>query len=163
MMKYILFIIAVIYTKNVQAEEPFSDWHRINTTLSKIGIVPGCEASVDSLPPIYQEMVLTYCNVKIGGPGKVEILINPLVIDAYKARKGDFPDGDNFSLHFVELNIHFVTYYKNGKPYYKVLNKNGLNITSKDSTSIFSNKTCVSCHTGFTSYCKNGQCGQVLY
>jgi len=58
----------------VQFPENWQKWDSVSTTLTKIGTLPGCDANVDTLPPIYQETVATYCSLRQGGPGKVAIL-----------------------------------------------------------------------------------------
>ncbi len=132
-------------------------WAKPTTPLTKIGALPGCEADVTKLPPIYQETVSTYCAVKVGGPGKVSILVNPSSMAVYKTRSGEFPSGPQMILHLEDLKVLFVTNYEGGKPVYEVFSEEGKKLTAKDGP--LSAKACANCHTGFKAFCINGQCG----
>lgn len=145
-----------------QAKFPvgWEKWKKPKTPLSSIGALPGCEADVSSLPQIYQEAVATYCSVKKGGPGKVAILVKPSAMKSFKQRKGKFKDGPNLILHLKELKVLFVLAHKNGKPIYGVFQENGTDIAAKKG--ILATKTCVTCHTGYKSFCINGQCGRQI-
>ena len=127
----------------------------MNTPLSGIGALPGCDADVSSLPAIYQETVATYCAVKPGGPGKVEILASDA--DAFKARSGKYKDGTFYILHLKDLKILFVTEWKNNKPLYGVYLENGTDAANKVGTGLNPND-CRKCHTGYGAFCINGQC-----
>lgn len=132
-------------------------WESVSTTLTKIGALPGCDADVHTLPPIYQETVATYCNVKAGGPGKVKVLVNPSVKEGYKARAGKFKDGSNLILHLVDMKVLFVTGHSGGKPAYGVFTEDGKDIAA--ATGPLAVETCRTCHTGYASFCAGGQCG----
>lgn len=139
-----------------------SDWQKwtsVSTTLTGIGALPDCNADVSTLPPIYQETVATYCGVRQGGPGKVAILVNPAVMDAYKARNGKFNDGTNMILHLKDMKVLFVTGYKGGSVVYGVFSEDGKDMTAKDGPLAAS--TCKNCHTGYAAFCVNGQCGKI--
>ena len=134
-------------------------WTSISTTLTGIGALPDCNADVSKLPPIYQETVSTYCGVKLGGPGKVAVLVNPAVMDSYKARNGKFKDGTNMILHLKDMKVLFVSGHKGGSPVYGVFSEDGKDITAKDGP--LAAITCKTCHTGYASFCVNGQCGKI--
>lgn len=134
-------------------------WNSVSTTLTKIGALPGCEANVSTLPPIYQETVATYCNVRQGGPGKVAVLVNPAYKSGYAARNGKFAGGLAMILHLKDMKVLFVTGYKGGKAQYGVYTEDGKDIAA-DSGPLNAG-TCRTCHTGYTSFCVNGQCGKV--
>ena len=139
-----------------------SDWQKwtsVSTTLTGIGALPDCNADVSKLPPIYQETVATYCGVRQGGPGKVAILVNPAVMDAYKARNGKLKDGSNMILHLKDMKVLFVTAHKGGSAAYGVFTEDGKNITANDGP--LSAGTCMTCHTGYSAFCVNGQCGKL--
>lgn len=144
------------------AQAPFpadwQNWTSVNTTLTDIGALPGCDANVSALPPIYQKTVETYCNVKPGGPGKVAVLINPAALKSYESRDGKMPDGANMILHLKDIKVLFVTGHAAGKPSYGVYKEDGKDITA--ASGALAADTCVSCHTGYQAYCKNGQCGR---
>lgn len=148
---------------NAASEVPFpadwQKWNSVSTTLTKIGALPGCEANVSTLPPIYQETVATYCSVRQGGPGKVAVLVNPASKSGYSARNGKFPDGPAMILHLKDMKVLFVTGYKGGKAQYGVYTEDGKDISAASGP--LSTQTCRTCHTGYTSFCVNGQCGKV--
>lgn len=150
-------------TANAASEAPFpadwQKWNSVSTTLTKIGALPGCDANVSSLPPIYQETVATYCNVKQGGPGKVAVLVNPAAKAGYDARNGKMPEGPAMILHLKEMKVLFVTGYKGGKAQYGIYTEDGKDISTASGP--LSVETCRTCHTGYTSFCVNGQCGKV--
>lgn len=143
-----------------QADFPkdWKKWTAAKTPLTSIGALPGCEADVSKLPPIYQETVATYCAVKKDGPGKVSILVKPSAMKAFQQRKGKFKNGTNMILHLKELKVLFVLGHKKGKPVYGVFQENGKDIAAKKG--ILATSTCVTCHTGYKSFCINGQCGR---
>ena len=136
----------------------WSTWTAVNTPLMKAGgALPGCEADVSALPPIYQETVKTYCGVKPGGPGKVAILVRPSAMDSYNARDGKMPDGANMILHLKDMKAIFLTSHKGGVPEYSVHTEDGADATP--SSGPLAAQTCVTCHTGYQAFCVNGQCG----
>ncbi|MBF0273957.1 MAG: hypothetical protein HQK84_01865 [Nitrospinae bacterium] len=135
----------------------WKDWNSVSTTLTGIGALPGCDADVSSLPPIYQETVATYCAVKEGGPGAVAVLVNPADADAYKNRNGKFSDGPSMILHLKDMKILFVSGHAGGQAVYGVFTEDGKEITAPEGPLAAS--TCTNCHTGYTAFCLNGQCG----
>ncbi|GJL56209.1 MAG: hypothetical protein NPIRA02_33410 [Nitrospirales bacterium] len=135
-------------------------WKPVTTAVSQIGGLPGCDADVSGLPPIYQETVATYCAIRPEGPGKAQVLVKPDSLDAYKTRSGKYAKGENFILHLSELKVLFVTGHQGGAPVYGVYTEDGKNITTP--TGPLSTKTCITCHSGFTAFCNNGQCGRVM-
>jgi len=136
----------------------WASWPAVKTPLMEAGgALPGCDANVSSLPPIYQETVKTYCGVKPGGPGKVQILVRPEVMKAYTARDGKFPDGANMILHLKDIKAIFLTTHVGGKPVYSVHTEDGKDATAASGP--LSAGTCVTCHTGYQSFCVGGQCG----
>ncbi|MDD2914367.1 MAG: hypothetical protein PHP70_03530 [Gallionella sp.] len=139
--------------------EGWQKWNSISTTLTKIGALPGCDADVSTLPQIYQETVATYCGVRKGGPGKVAVLVNPAVKSAYAARTGKLADGPAMILHLKDMKVLFVTGYKGGKAQYGVYGEDGKDIAAASGP--LNADTCRTCHTGYTSFCANGQCGKV--
>lgn len=134
-------------------------WNSVSTTLTEIGALPDCNADVSKLPPIYQETVATYCGVRQGGPGKVAVLVNPGAMDAYKSRNGKFKDGGSMILHLKDMKVLFVTAHKGGSATYGVFTEDGKDITANDGP--LSATTCKNCHTGYTAFCVNGQCGKI--
>ncbi len=145
------------------SETPFpASWKtftKVNTPLMKAGgALPGCDADVSSLPKVYQETVATYCAVKEGGPGAVEILVSPSALETYKARDGKFQDGDTMILHLKELQVLFVTSYKGQKPLYGVYDASGKDVASAEGSGLHPND-CRTCHTGYEAFGVNGQMG----
>lgn len=137
-----------------------ADWkgyESISTPLATIGALPDCSADVSSLPAIYQETVATYCAVKPGGPGAVEILVSPTAKEAFKKRDGNFPDGASMILHLKDLKVLFVTTYKGNKPLYSVYTEDGQDAANVVGSGL-NPQDCRTCHTGYAAFCLNGQC-----
>ncbi len=133
----------------------------VKTPLMKAGgALPGCDADVSSLPKVYQETVATYCAVKEGGPGAVEILVAPEALETYKARNGAFHDGDTLILHLKDLQVLFVTSYKGNKPLYGVYDESGKDVASSEGSGLHPND-CRTCHTGYEAFGVNGQMGSL--
>lgn len=139
--------------------DDWKSWTSVSTPLTKIGALPGCGADVKSLPPIYQETVATYCALRKDGPGKVEILVKPSALETYKARTGKFKDGANMVLHLIDMKAMFVSGHKGGKAVYAVYTEDGKDITAANGP--LAVETCRTCHTGYSAFCTNGQCGKV--
>ncbi len=159
-----LFLAVSAYHGLAGSQVPFPEgwekWTPVKTPLAKIGALPGCDADVSNLPPIYQETVATYCGVKPGGPGKVEVLVNPGALKAYKARNGGFPEGPNMVLHLKDMKVLFVIGHRNGKALYGVFTEDGKDITAAQGP--LSQTTCINCHTGYRAFCVKGQCGKII-
>jgi len=126
----------------------------MTTPLTKIGALPGCDADVSSLPPIYQETVATYCAIKPGGPGAVEVLTNDPA--SFKARNGKYKNGTYSILHLKDLKVLFVTEWENNKPLYGTFTEDGKDVAQGKG---LTPKDCRTCHTGYEAFCVNGQCG----
>lgn len=161
-MKKLLQLAAMFFfCAQLQAAELPADWAKwtvVKTPLMDAGgALPGCDANVSSLPPIYQETVKTYCGVKPGGPGKVAILVRPEAMKSYAARDGKMPDGANMILHLKDIKAIFLTTHVGGKPSYSVHTEDGKDGTAPSGP--LSAGTCLTCHTGYQSFCVNGQCG----
>ena len=137
----------------------FKSYTKASTPLTHIGALPGCDADVSSLPKIYQETVATYCAIKPGGPGKVEVLVKPSAMDTFKKRNGKFKDGDTLILWLKDIKAIFVTTYKGGKPYYGAFTEDGKDIAGKKGSGL-NPADCRTCHTGYAAFCVNGQCGK---
>ena len=60
----------------------WQSWTSVSSPLAGLGALPGCDADVSTLPPIYQETVEIYCGVQPQGPGAVEILVKPSELDS---------------------------------------------------------------------------------
>lgn len=137
----------------------WKSWTSVSTILTKIGALPGCDADVKSFPLIYQETVSTYCALRKDGPGKVEILVKPSVVDTFKARNGKFQDGSNMILHLKDMKALFISGHKDGNAVYAVYTEDGKDITAASGPLAAS--TCRTCHTGYSAFCINGQCGKI--
>lgn len=131
-------------------------WTPMNTTLAVMGALPDCAADVSKLPPIYQKTVKTYCSVKTGGPGKVEVLVKPGAAEGFATRSGKFADGSNMILHLKDMKVLFVTGHKGGTPLYGVFTEEGKDITAASGP--LAAATCTTCHSGYQAFCKGGQC-----
>ena len=144
-------------------ETPFpadwKSWTHVDTPLTRIGALPGCDADVSSLPSIYQDTVETYCTVRPQGPGAVDVLVKPSIIANYKVRNGKMAEGSSMILHLKELGLLFVTGHKNGEPMYAIYKEDGTDATDANPESFLSTQACKACHSGYQAFCVNGQCG----
>jgi len=158
--KIMLFIaVSVVLFAGSESSYP-SDWKNyesVKTPLVTIGALPDCNADVSSLPAIYQETVATYCAVKPGGPGAVEVLVNKVGKSAFTKRDGHYPDGATFILHLKDLKVLFVTTYKGNKPFYSIYTEDGQDAANKPGSGL-NPRDCRTCHTGYGAFCVNGQC-----
>lgn len=163
-LRTLLIAFSLLSSSAFAADTPFpadwAKWTAVTTPLTKIGALPGCDADVSKLPPIYQETVATYCNVKAGGPGKVNVLVKPDQLASYKARNSKFGDGTNLILHLVDMKVLFVTGHKAGQPIYAVYGEDGKVLTNAKDGHPLAASTCTTCHTGFAAWCVGGQCGK---
>lgn len=150
---------STVLAEDMTFPSDWKNWTQMETRLSSVSALPSCEADVALLPQIYQQVVETYCTLKLGGPGKVDVLVNPAVVKNYKARDGKFPDGVNMILRFRGVKLLLITAHQGGKPVYAVFNEDGKNVTQANGP--LSVETCRNCHTGYQSYCINGQCGNI--
>ena len=161
MLKKIILLVALVATVFGASESSFpADWKsykNVTTPLSVIGALPDCNADVSSLPAIYQETVATYCAVKPGGPGAVEILVNATAATPFAKRTGTYPDGAVMILHLKDLKVLFVTTYKANKPLYSIYTEDGQDAAGADGSGLSPND-CRTCHTGYGAFCLNGQC-----
>jgi hypothetical protein len=160
---FVLFSLSMVSNYSLAAgDAPFPadwrSWKSVTTPLTSIGALPGCDADVSSLPPIYQETVETYCGVRPEGPGAVAVLVEPSRVDTYKTKSGNMPDGASMVLHLKDMQILFVTGYKSGQAVYSAFKEDGTDITAADPSSPLSTQTCTTCHTGYEAFCVNGQC-----
>lgn len=136
----------------------WKNWVSVSTPLTGIGALPGCDADVSTLPLIYQETVATYCAVRQGGPGKVDVLVDPSAQEAYKKRNGKFKDGTMMILHLIDMKILMVSGKKSGEATYGVFTEDGKDITAP--TGPLSVESCRTCHSGYSAFCIAGQCGK---
>ena len=161
MLKKVFFVIALVSAVFGSSESSFpADWEgyaKVSTPLSIIGALPDCNADVSSLPQIYQETVATYCAVKPGGPGAVEILVNESAKAPFAKRNGKYPDGAVMILHLKDLKVLFVTTYKANKPLYSIYTEDGQDAAGAAGSGLNPND-CRTCHTGYGAFCINGQC-----
>jgi hypothetical protein len=161
MFKSVLLLAALAIMAFAGSESSFpSDWKSykdVTTTLSTIGALPDCNADVSSLPKIYQETVATYCTIKPGGPGAVEILVNSKAETSFAKRDGKFPDGATMILHLKDLKVLFVTTYKANKPLYSIYTEAGQDAAGAVGSGL-NPIDCKTCHTGYSAFCINGQC-----
>ncbi|MGE0174895.1 MAG: hypothetical protein AB7T49_19035 [Oligoflexales bacterium] len=153
----ILLSLFAIGANAAELPKDWKTWKSVKTPLVEVGAVPDCKADVSKLPTIYQKTVATYCNLRPQGPGKVQVLVKPDQIDAYKARNGSFKDGAATALYFPEIKAMLLTSYKGGQPVYSVHQEDGKDITA--ASGALSVQACTECHTGYAAFCKGGQCG----
>jgi predicted Rdx family selenoprotein len=161
MFRKVLLVIVASVALFASSESSFpADWKSyssVKTPLAVIGALPDCNADVSSLPAIYQETVATYCAVKPGGPGAVEILVNSTAKSAYSKRDGNFPDGSVLILHLKDLKVLFITTYHGNKPSYSIYTEDGQDAANAPGSGLNPND-CRTCHTGYGAFCLNGQC-----
>ena len=161
MLRKVILIITMTAALFAQSESSFpADWKiykSVTTPLAVIGSLPDCNADISKLPAIYQETITTYCAIKPGGPGKVEILINKSAEAPFTKRDGKFPDDARMILHLIDLKILFVTTYKDNKPLYSIYTEDGQDVENRPDSGL-SPSDCRTCHTGYAAFCLNGQC-----
>ena len=161
MLKKVLLLVAMTTFVFGASEAAFpADWKSfktVKTPLATIGALPGCDADVSTLPEIYQETVSTYCAVKPGGPGAVEILVGKSAESSFAKRNGHYPDGAELILHLKDLKVLFVTTYKGNKPVYSIYTEGGKDAAGAAGSGLNPND-CRTCHTGYAAFCLNGQC-----
>ncbi len=152
-------LICLIALPAFAAELPtdWRSWPVVDTPLTQQGGLPDCNAVTDMEPAIYREIATTYCSAQPGGPGKVRVLVRPSAMGAYQARQGNFPEGDNMILHLQDMKLLFVTRHTGQQPLYYVYTEDGKDVTG--SRPNLNAEVCSSCHNGFNSYCRQGQCG----
>jgi len=147
-----------------QSQVPFPkdwrSWTPVETPLTQIGALPGCDADVSGLPPIYQETVAIYCPLRQGGPGKVAILVRPSEVETFKARNGKFSDGVNMILHLVDMKVLMVSGHEKGQVKYGLYTEDGKDIAADSGP--LAMETCITCHSGYEAFCVNGQCGRAV-
>jgi len=164
MTRLILLLSAIIFSQfalaagGVSFPSDWKSWTSVQSPLAQIGALPGCDADISTLPPIYQETVETYCGVRPEGPGAVAILVKPSALESYKKKDGKMADGANLVLQLKDLGLLFVTGHKAGKAMYSVFKEDGTDITAADDTSPLSAKVCRTCHSGYQAFCTGGQC-----
>lgn len=151
------FILLVPFAQAGTLPDGWRDWTAVDTTLGRIGALPGCDADVSSLPSIYQRTVGLYCGVRPEGPGRVRVLVSDAALPAYHFRNGDFPDGAQTALHLSDLGILMVTTYADGTPVYQVFKEDAEEITTDEGP--LSAGVCAECHTDAS--CIKGQCGAI--
>ncbi len=65
---FTFFFLAPLVSVQAAGETPFptdwKSWTHVDTALTSIGALPGCEADVSALPAIYQKTVEDYCAVR---------------------------------------------------------------------------------------------------
>jgi hypothetical protein len=162
-MKKILLGLAVVLSAylsgSLTANAAEMYWANWNTKGTASGIVPPCGTNV--LPiggdDILQETVNVYCGLK---PGEYVAYINPKVMDVYKAKGANYPDGQTGVLEFKQAGIAFTTDHKGGKGVYDVVSlKDGKSIASKEPKHPLNPQVCADCHLGFKGVCKGEVCG----
>lgn len=158
-------VLLAAFAARAGSEVPFpadwKGWTAVDTPLTGIGALPGCEADVSALPPIYQETVETYCAVRPEGPGAVAVLVEPGSVEKYRTRSGGFADGSRMVLHLKDLGLLFVTGYNGGTAGYGVFKEDGTDVTDANPDGILGPNTCRVCHSGYSAFCVDGQCGAV--
>lgn len=162
MLKKVILMVCMAVVAFAGSEASFpADWKtykNVTTPLAMIGALPDCNADVHTLPAIYKETVATYCAVKPGGPGAVEILVSASGEEPFAKRNGNYPDGATFILHLKDLKLLFVTTYKGNKPLYSIYTEDGQDVSNAPGSGL-NPDDCRKCHTGYQSFCVNGQCG----
>lgn len=147
------------YADDIPFPADWAKWNNMKTKLSALNALPSCDGeniAVSQFPQIYQKVVELYCGLKANGPGRVDVLVNPAAQQSYDARDGKMPDGTNMILRFDAVKLLLVTAHKGGKPSYAVFTEAGEKVVTTGPLAV---ETCQTCHTGFQSFCKNGQCG----
>lgn len=151
-------IAILVFTAGTSSAEGKLYWKSWTEGTAK-GVVPPCGTNVLALggDDILQATVETYCAVK---PGQYVSYINPKVMDIYKKRGKQYPDGQIGILQFADIGVAFTTDIKDGKPVYGVVSlKDGKSIASNEANHPLNPKTCEKCHASFKQVCRGFVCG----
>ena len=106
--------------------------------------LPSAETKIPKyMSPLYKETVRRYNWVYLGKSIKLDIYVNPAVMDEY-IKGGPYPDGFTAVVAFREANVIFVTEHRNNKAIYGAYDEKGHDITKNHSS--FNPKTCAKCH-----------------
>jgi len=133
-------------------------WEKWQKTIS-LDIFPECGVNVRGAggDDILQATVDTYCGIK---PGGYVGYVNPKVMDIYKKRGKNYPDGKTAVLVFKKIGVAFTTDHKDGKPIYDVISiADGKSIASREPGHPLNPDTCAKCHAGFKGVCRGYVCG----
>jgi hypothetical protein len=133
------------------AAEPY--WAKWTKTIF-LDIFPECGINVRGAggDDILQATVDLYCGVK---PGGYVGYVNPKVIDLYKKKRANYPNGKTAVLVFQKIGVAFTTDHKDGKPIYDVVSiKDGTSAASKEAGHPLNPETCANCHAGYNNTCK---------
>ncbi len=119
--------------------------------------IPGNQSVIpDGLPAIVKETIKTYNWVQDGKGSNYNVRVNPIHMDAYKMRTGDYPDGPAAVLELTDIKVLLVTEHLLGEPQYGAYTYDGKDIA--DAHPSLSPRTCVACHTGYGEACVTGIC-----
>ena len=154
----VLAIILIFNVNNSTSGGPYwSDWPEGTAK----GLMPPCKTNVLALggDDVLQDTVDTYCAVE---PGQYISYINPNIMDAYKARAREYPNGRVGILAFPDIQVAFTTNIVAGKPVYDVLSmKDGTSVASSEPGHPLNPAVCASCHLQYQKLdvCRGFVCG----
>lgn len=120
------------------------------------GTIAGTEASLPvDMPPILRETFKTYNWIQEGKGSFYNVRVNPTQKEAYVAGEGQYDDGPVAVLDLVDAKVLFVTEHLLGEPQYGAYSYEGTDLMGSGHVSL-EHRTCVSCHSGYTQFFKNG-------
>ncbi|OGX37232.1 MAG: hypothetical protein A3D87_09405 [Omnitrophica WOR_2 bacterium RIFCSPHIGHO2_02_FULL_50_17] len=120
------------------------------------GSIPGNKTILQSdAPAIIKETFKTYNWIQDGQGSFYNVRVNPEQKEAYLAGKGEFADGLTAVMELVDIKVLFVTEHLLGEPQYGVYTYEGGDLMGSGHVSL-ERKACISCHTGFSEFFRNG-------
>ncbi len=142
---------AVYAKSNADFPTGWEEWPVVAT-----GTISGVEAALPvDMPPILKDTFKTYNWIQDGKGSFYNVRINPAQKEAYASGKGQFDDGLTGVLELVDIKVLFVTEHLLGEPQYGAYAFDGTDLMGSGHASL-EHKTCVSCHSGYTQFFKNG-------
>lgn len=130
------------------------DWK--SWTLVKETVIPDASTPLPpEIPPLFVDTIKTYNWINDGKGTQLDIYVNPVAMDAWKAR-GPFPDGGTAVGVFKDVGIVFVTEHIVGQPIYGCYSVDGKDVSKSHPS--FDTMVCGGCHVGYRDTCKGGIC-----
>ncbi|MEO1336410.1 MAG: hypothetical protein AAFV29_12240 [Myxococcota bacterium] len=148
-----LFTIAQPSVSRSSADYPkdWATWPKIKQTY-----IPGAETPLPpGIPPLFVETIKTYNWINGGKGTRLDIYVNPKVLDQYKTH-GPYPDGVTAVGVYSDVQIVFVTQHLLGEPIYGTFDFEGRDLAGAHPS--FSPTICSRCHAGYAEICKGGTC-----
>ncbi len=148
-------MVAVAGPKKVRSDASYPEnwrtWLKVKETY-----IPSAQTPLPkNIPPHFVETIKMYNWINGGQGTRLDIYVNPKVLDAYK-KHGPYPDGVTAVGVFADVGVVFVTQHLLGEPMYGTFSAKGEDISGEHET--FAPSICSRCHVGYAETCVNGTC-----